>query len=100
MKKSNLKKLVKEVVNKLSEDFGNQLTNSAGFPVKTTRDPLNDPLIKEYGDIKTREEAMNRVDIDRAVALLYKWTDNGLLEFKEFNDLLSILVARTIKLHR
>jgi len=86
-----LRKLLKQ--KGLEEDHGLGFSHNVSIP--QDQDTMNKPTIKEYNDPNARARAINAADFERGAALLYKWSEGGQLDFKEFRFLLQHFIQKS-----
>lgn len=93
MKKNYLKRLIRESIAELQEDHGLGFGHNVSLPQDANT--MNKPTIKEYGDANARARAIDSSDFERASALLYKWSEGGQIDFKEFRFLLQHFIQKS-----
>lgn len=54
-------------------------------------------VLKEYKDPQIRLKAVQKVDIDRALKMIFQWSRMGQIEYNEFEELVAEFVAKVHK---
>lgn len=85
-----LRKILKQ--KGLSEDHGLGFSHNVSIP--QDQNTMNKSTIKEYNDPNSRARAIESSNFDRGIALLYKWAESGVIDFKEFRFLLTHFVQK------
>jgi hypothetical protein len=77
----------------IDENVGYAHGNIGGPPEATTHDPLDKTdIVNEYGDPKTRKQAVRSQGQDKALEMIYQWVKTEKIDHSEFVDLINIFI--------